>query len=131
MRQFIHRYLAPKTLEQSIGVVMLITAALMIARPYAAGIDNLYMYYGISISPRFYGAALALCGGVFILRKRVGRRTFALLYLPVPVYTLCLILNFARNPMVGPIASAALLALSIAIPWFYSSRASRREQEDA
>jgi len=117
------------TLEQTVGSAMLITAALLIYRPYAAGLSALVNAYGIFISTSVYAALLALCGGLMLGRRKCGRWEFALLFLPVQLYAVALLLSFLNNPEVGPIGFMGLLGLSMVIPWFYSNRASRRERE--
>lgn len=124
-------YLVPKTFEQSIGSGMLLMATTMIFRPYLAGLDTLASEYGIHISVNFFGAFLAVSGATLILKRNVGRKTFALLFQPIPIYATCLWLRFFTVPNVGAAAAIAFSGLSIAIAYMYAKRATYREWEKA
>lgn len=122
------RRLMPSTLEQSTGLFMVIMAAGLAWKPFASALDFFRVSYGIVLSVQVFGAWLLFSGVGFIALKRVGRRTFAVLFLPCDVYAGCLTWTFLNSSAVGILGSGAWVFLCILVPWLYGKRATRRER---
>lgn len=64
------------------------------------------------------------------LEAAVGRKAFMLLFSPVPLYTLCIALQFVTEPRTGPMGTMVFASLTLQTLWLYSLHATRREQEN-
>lgn len=124
----LRHYVVPKTLEQSIGLWLLIIAILTIERPYATALMTLKELYGIDFSVRVLGAWCAVSGGLLIVWRRVGRLAFVLLFLPAILYSLCLTLSFGLSSTVGVWGSAFGIGFWVAILYMHARRVTLREQ---
>lgn len=127
IKDFVAKYLIPVSLEQSIGAGMLLMALTMIERPFLAGIENLDRLYAIEFAVQTAGALLAIFGAILILKRRAGRKLFALLASPIPIYAFLLYAYYRQGARVGAAGWIAYAALTICIIWLYRRRARGRE----
>lgn len=117
------------TTAQEAGLWMLLMSISFIPRPFAFALQTLHELHNITISPQVFGAALALCGGYLMLRKRVGRIRFVFLFAPACGYAVCLTWSFALTPTIGFLGSGFALWCCLRVIRDHARDETRREAE--
>lgn len=98
----VNTFLSWFTVERTSGLIMLLTGALLIPRPFASALQALQDAYRIDLTLSLLTAALFGFGLYLVWRRTVGRLVFVALLSPMWLYGLALFLVFGFSYTIGP-----------------------------